>query len=99
MLYKADRRFWLFFLPLFAIGLLTLGLDGIWVWTASLWAVLYLAMVIAGAGLAYLNWREGYCMNRPYINRFDHPIMYWLELSALLLMLCAGLRGLWKLVS
>lgn len=60
-------------------------------------ALLYGAVICAGAAFTAIDLREGFCINRPSITREGSPLLYFLEIAASIFLMGVGAYKLWSL--
>lgn len=59
--------------------------------------LMYVTVICAGIAFAAIDLREGFCINRPSINRYESPFLFWIEVLVALSFIPVGVFKLWKL--
>jgi len=60
--------------------------------------LMYVTIICAGFTFAAIDLREGFCINRPSINRYESPFLFWIEVLVALSLIPVGIFKLWHLV-
>ena len=84
-----DRRFWYMFVPLALVFAANALVD-----SHSLELLLYAAITLFGFAVAFIEVREGQCLNRPNITLDESPFAFWVEV---LVAAALGAFGAWRL--
>ena len=59
--------------------------------------LLYVAVISAGIAFSVFDLQEGFCINRPSINRYESPFLFWSEVVVALSFIPVGAYKLWHL--
>jgi hypothetical protein len=84
-----DRRFWYMFVPLALVFVANALFE-----SRSLELLLYAAIALFGFATAFIEVREGQCLNRPHITLEESPLGFWAEV---LVAAALGAFGAWHL--
>lgn len=93
-----DRRALLIFsITAFAV-LVNILIPNTSVFSMPAEIALYLTFIFSGLAFAALDLRDGFCMNRPSINRSESPILFWSEVLASCFVIYIGAYKLWQII-